>query len=229
MQEQAFRGPSFDDRQRWWGPDPREPSPPRPVKMLTQEKARQIERVKQFFPDEVGIVTDKYFSSRILPLADLRIWKENPDDIINLGSLIDEIFQEGEYEVKIDPHVRWGYEVATFKRFVESDGPEIIIYLKKSKLRGYLKAQMPPSWRKTPDEETDVFYATNAQVRKLRTNFVYNMSPNSLDKLNKSTKEVENKLRVIYGRRKIRRSEVIQPLTSQHALEYLTEELGLIL
>jgi len=237
MQPQAFNCQIFDDSERWFGPEQRHKHIPRPVKMIKEEETIQMQRVKKVFPDKTGTAQDNFFSSKILSKG---LLGEPENSIINLGLLIDEVFNGGEYRVKnIDLNVGHGWLDGSYERTVYSDGPEITFYLKKGLLRGRFTARMPKTKRryekdekrheiKSPEEIEDEklkFYGQRANIWKLGSKILYLIKPGLLQKRNTSTGKVEYGISSSYD---IKTSQVVRSLTTHEALAYLTEELHLL-
>jgi len=189
-----------------------------PVKMLKVEKIKQIERVKQAFPEEEGVVTDGFFSSRIAPKG---LLGEPKDKIINLASLSEEVFKGGRYKILgVDPNLHWHFAVATLERFVETYGPIISFYLEKDGLRGILNAEM--------GRHENKFDAKDARIKRTGSDIVYEINPLGLNKVDVLTGQEKEELQVKYSRSHDigKFNQITKSLTAQQVADYLAKEMA---
>jgi hypothetical protein len=189
------------------------PVPPTPVKMLKGEEVKQIERVKQVFPEEEGAITETFFSSRISPKG---LLGEPIDKIVNLALLSEGFFKGGTYKIlSIDPNVHWYFAVANLERSVETFGPVISFYLQKGGLRGKLNVKK--------SEYSNEFNGIGLRIKNFGSEFMYVLGPGDLGKIDVLTEQKKYARHVSYNRE----MEVTKPLTTQQALSYLMREVGL--
>jgi len=164
---------------------------------LKQEEEKQRKRVKRIFPEKKGVVKKRFLTSKIKP-------KEV--DRIKLALLMERLFMGREYKIEIDPNVHWIESPVREEGYIESSGPKIAFYLEKDGiLRGVLTAEMP--------KLNNIIYGINARLKKVGSEFMYLIGPESLVKIDVLTEE-----KTPYDKKALNTQKVLHYLAGKNEL-----------